>query len=59
MPAHDICQTSPLPAETQVYPVDGPVDGNTVPLPSRRASRIDTPNPMLQDILDTVAAQRQ
>lgn len=55
----DICQTSPLPAETRVFPVDGPVDGNTVPLPNRRAARSSAPNPMLQEILDTVAGQRQ
>ena len=55
----DICQTSPLPAETQVFPVDGPVDGNSVPLPNRRIARPDPPNPMLEDVLDTVAAQRQ
>jgi pimeloyl-ACP methyl ester carboxylesterase len=54
-----VCGTSPLPAETSIYPVNGPVDGNRVPLPNRRAApSAKLPNPMLQKVLDQVASSQ-
>lgn len=51
-----VCGTSPLPEDSAVYPVDGPVDGNSVPLPEWRvAYQPDEPNPMLQRIIGRVA----
>lgn len=60
LPGRDrVCGTTPLPAETAVYPVDGPVDGNTVPLPGRRAGRqADRADALLQGLLDRVAANQ-
>ena len=48
-----VCGTSPLPEEQAVYPVDGPVDGNSVHVPR---SRPDRPNAvLLQRVFDTAA----
>lgn len=60
LPGRDVvCGTTPLPADTGVYPVDGPVDGNTVPLPGRRSgTQMDRPRTLLQDLLDRVAANQ-
>lgn len=53
-----VCGTSPLPEDSSVYPVDGPVDGNAVPLPTERSAyQPDEPNRMLQRILDRVATE--
>ena len=59
LPGRDrICGTSPLPGDSVVFPVNGPVDGNSVPLPGDRHSRqhVDPRNPMLQAIFDRIAA---
>ncbi|WP_246486531.1 hypothetical protein [Kribbella qitaiheensis] len=58
LPAKDqVCGTSPLPAELSVYPVKGPVDGKAVHLPkSKVAGGAAKTNPLLQQVLDTVAA---
>ncbi|HEY0636938.1 MAG TPA: alpha/beta fold hydrolase [Pseudonocardiaceae bacterium] len=54
LPGRDeVCGTTPLPEDLVVYPVDGPVDGNAVPLP--RGSRPRVVNPALQALLDEVA----
>lgn len=60
LPGQDrVCGTSPLPEDSAVYPVDGPVDGNSVPLPEwRTAYRPDEPNRMLQRVLERVAYER-
>ncbi len=56
LPGKDqVCGTSPLPAELSVYPVDGPVDGNAVPLPKSKANTGKL-SPLLQQTLDQVAA---
>ncbi|RJK94367.1 alpha/beta fold hydrolase [Vallicoccus soli] len=60
LPGRDtVCGTSPLPEDRAVYPVDGPVDGDAVPLPraGTRAAAVpaDLPNPLLQRVLDRVA----
>ena len=56
LPGRDeVCGTSPLPEDGSVYPVDGPVDGNSVPLPRRSAALTNQPNPALQHLLDQVA----
>lgn len=55
LPGRDeVCGTSPLPADGAVYAVDGPLDGNSVPLP-RGASSAKRLNPALQTALDQVA----
>lgn len=55
LPGKDVvCGTSPLPEDGSVYPVDGPVDGNSVHLPGNRSTK--KPNPVLQRLLDSVAA---
>jgi TAP-like protein len=55
LPAKDkVCGTSPLPEDSSVYSVRGPVDGKAVHLPkSKPAGRT---NPLLQQVMDTVAA---
>jgi pimeloyl-ACP methyl ester carboxylesterase len=54
LPGRDlVCGTTPLPADQSVYPVNGPVDGNSEPLPASKAGA--APNRMLQRILDRVA----
>lgn len=60
LPGRDrVCGTTPLPADTVVYPVDGPVDGNAVPLPGRRTgNQGDRPGALLQSLLDRVAANQ-
>jgi pimeloyl-ACP methyl ester carboxylesterase len=56
LPAKDqVCGTSPLPEDGSVYPVNGPVDGNSVPLPKSKAGS-KAISPLLQQALDTVAA---
>lgn len=56
-----ICDTSPLPAETTVFRVLGPVDGSGIKLRGPKSkSRARQPNPLLQQVLDeaqTSAAQ--
>ena len=54
-----LCGTAPLPAESTVFSVNGPVDGNAVDLPGRRSVRSQLPNPMLQRVLDRVAANQR
>ncbi|WP_203590445.1 alpha/beta hydrolase [Streptomyces sp. SID13031] len=56
LPGKDqVCGTTPLPAELSVYPVKGPVDGKAVHLPKSKAADTKV-NPLLQQVLDTVAA---
>jgi len=55
LPGRDeVCGTSPLPADGGVYAVDGPLDGNSVPLP-RSANSGKRLNPALQASVDEVA----
>ena len=53
-----VCWTAPLPAESAVFSVRGPVDGDSVPLPDRRRSA-EQCNPLLQKVLDRVAANQR
>ena len=54
LPAADqVCGTSPLPEDGAVFPVDGPVDGNFVPLP--HGGQTKRANPALQALLDQIA----
>ena len=56
LPAKDqVCGTSPLPAELSVYPVKGPVDGKAVHLPKSKTAGTAKANPLLQQVMDTVA----
>lgn len=64
LPGRDqVCGTSPLPEDGSVYPVRGPVNGKSVPLPNSnsRNGLLSTsdqrPNPLLQQVLDRSAAQ--
>jgi pimeloyl-ACP methyl ester carboxylesterase len=58
LPAADlICDTSPLRLETSVFPVRGPVQGNSVPLFGRAlGSAPAEPNPLLEKALEEAAA---
>ena len=58
MPTADtLCLTSPLPAETSVFAVSGPLDRNAVPLRGPKSvGRLHIPNPLLQKVLDQTAA---
>jgi len=58
LPARDrVCGTAPLPAESSVFPVDGPVDGVEVRVQkSVRISAQDRSHRMLQRVLDQAAA---
>ncbi len=51
---NQVCGTAPLPADGAVYAVDGPLDGNSVPLP-RSTDRGNSINPALQASVDEVA----
>lgn len=56
LPGHDtVCGTSPLPEDLAVYPVDGPVDGNSVHLPGKDRAYQNRPNAVLQRTLDQLA----
>ena len=58
LPAADlICATSPLLFETSVFPVQGPVQGNSVPLPGRALRGLPAePNPLLKKALEEASA---
>ncbi len=57
LPGRDrVCGTSPLPGDSVVYPVNGPVDGNSEPLPGRHSrTPVQPRNPMLEAVFDRVA----
>jgi pimeloyl-ACP methyl ester carboxylesterase len=54
LPAVDVaCDTSPLPGDSSVFAVDGPLDGYAVRLQGPRTSvRPQKPNPLLERILE-------
>lgn len=53
---NQVCGTTPLPAESAVYPVVGPVDGKAVPLPKSKTRTAPTKADLLNQQAEDVIA---